>query len=145
MSSKPRDTYRYHYKIGNKVVHTGITTDPQRREAEHQRAKPGGRLVAKGPKVTRASALRWDREQLQDIASRGHAIYQEQIRHLVYPQEKGSLVAVDIHTGDYEVDSDELAVIDRLQRRHPDAAVWVERVGYQAVNTIGGALLPDDH
>lgn len=145
MSEQPRNTYRYHYKMGGKVVHSGITSDPARREADYQRAKPGGRLVRVGRKVTRESAIKWEREQLQDVASRGRAIYRERIRPLVYPQEKGNLVAVDIHTGDYEVDADELTVIGRLQERRPDAAIWVERVGYQAVHSVGGTLLPDDN
>ena len=34
---KPRDTYKYLYKIGNKIVHGGITNDLERREraADH--------------------------------------------------------------------------------------------------------------
>ena len=35
-----RDTYKYHFKKGPKIVHTGITNDLDRREAEHQN-KPG--------------------------------------------------------------------------------------------------------
>jgi len=33
---KPRDTFKYLYKIGNKIVHGGITNDLDRREQEHQ-------------------------------------------------------------------------------------------------------------
>ena len=32
-----RDTYKYHFKVDNKTVHTGITNDLGRRELEHQR------------------------------------------------------------------------------------------------------------
>ena len=32
-----RDTYKYHFKQGNKIVHTGITEDLDRREQEHKR------------------------------------------------------------------------------------------------------------
>ena len=59
----PRDTTRYHYKKGNKISHTGITENPAQREAAHKRASPGGRLVKQGPKVTRASAEKWERDQ----------------------------------------------------------------------------------
>jgi len=31
------DTYKYHFKMGNKIVRTGITYDPERREAEHRK------------------------------------------------------------------------------------------------------------
>ena len=60
---QPRDTYRYYYKVGNKIVFTGITNNPARREAEHRQAHPGGHIKKQGPKVTRASAERWERQQ----------------------------------------------------------------------------------
>ena len=62
-SRQPRDTYRYHYKVGNKIVFTGITNNPARREAEHQRAYPGGRIDRIAPRVTRKSAERWEQQQ----------------------------------------------------------------------------------
>ena len=32
--AKPRDTYKYQFKVGNTIVHGGITNDLERREAE---------------------------------------------------------------------------------------------------------------
>ena len=60
---QPRDTYRYHYKVGNKIVHSGITSNPARREAEHQKAHPGGHIDRVTPRVTRKSAERWAQQQ----------------------------------------------------------------------------------
>ena len=34
-----RIMYKYHFKLGNKIVHTGITHDIDRREAEHRSRK----------------------------------------------------------------------------------------------------------
>ena len=51
-----RDTYKYHFKRGNKIVHTGITNDPKRREQEHQQ-EPGwskGYIKRVGNAVTHA-------------------------------------------------------------------------------------------
>ena len=64
MSTKqpPRDMSRYHFKVGNKIVHGGITNDLDRREQEHQRKWPKGHIVQVGPKVTRGSALEWERD-----------------------------------------------------------------------------------
>jgi len=31
-----RDTYKYHFKRGHRIVHTGITNDLERRESEHK-------------------------------------------------------------------------------------------------------------
>jgi predicted GIY-YIG superfamily endonuclease len=41
---KKRDTFKYHFKIGNKIVHSGITNDLERREQEHQQKWPGGHI-----------------------------------------------------------------------------------------------------
>ena len=37
-----RTTYKYHFKLGNRIVHTGITKDLDRREAEHRRHEGWG-------------------------------------------------------------------------------------------------------
>ena len=63
--SKPRDTYKYEFKRGNKVLHSGITNDLDRRESEHQR-RPGwrdGHIRQVGRRTTREGALRWENDQ----------------------------------------------------------------------------------
>lgn len=60
-----KDTYRYHFKKGNKIVHTGITNDIDRREAEH-RNQPGwsnGHIKQVGLRTTLEAAFRWEQEQ----------------------------------------------------------------------------------
>lgn len=58
-----RKTSRYHIKCGNKIVHRGITDDPDRRLSEHRRRYGSDvKMVKIGPRVTRESALRWERE-----------------------------------------------------------------------------------
>jgi len=46
--AKPRDTYKYYFKVGNKVVHGGITDDLERREQEHQQKWPKGHIYKVG-------------------------------------------------------------------------------------------------
>lgn len=58
----PRDTFRYHFKDGNKILHRGITNDLERREDEHQQKWPEGHITQVGPKVTRDSGLEWERK-----------------------------------------------------------------------------------
>ena len=59
---KPRDTIRYHYIKDRKVRHRGITDDLDRRERENQEKFRGGHIVQIGPKVTKESALEWERK-----------------------------------------------------------------------------------
>ncbi len=60
---KPRDTYRYNFKVGNKIVHRGITNDLDRRETEHRQKWPNDHIDQVGPAVTRDSALEWEQER----------------------------------------------------------------------------------
>lgn len=58
--SKPRNHYKYHYKIGNKIVHGGITKDLERREQEHQQRWPNGHIKQVGRKTTEDAARNWE-------------------------------------------------------------------------------------
>lgn len=60
--SAKRDTYRYEFRNGRRVLHRGITNDLAKRESEHRRDYGGGRIVQQGPPVTRAAALEWERQ-----------------------------------------------------------------------------------
>ena len=61
--SENRDTYKYYFKVGNKIVHIGITNDLERREAEHRRKWPNGHIVQVGNRTTEEAARQWEREQ----------------------------------------------------------------------------------
>lgn len=59
-----RDTYKYHFKRGHRIVHTGITNDLERRESEHkQNFGNDGHIFKVGRVTTRDAALQWEREQ----------------------------------------------------------------------------------
>ena len=61
---RKRDTTRYNLWRKGKIVRTGITNDPDRREQEHRRRYgPNANLIPVGPKVTRETALKWEDEQ----------------------------------------------------------------------------------
>ena len=61
--SNPRDTYKYQYKTGNKIVHSGITDDLERREQEHQQKWPTGHIKQVGRKTTEDAAREWEEDQ----------------------------------------------------------------------------------
>jgi predicted GIY-YIG superfamily endonuclease len=60
MADKSRDTYKYQFKMGNKIVHGGITDDLERREIEHQKEWPKGHIVQVGRKTTEEAAKEWE-------------------------------------------------------------------------------------
>ena len=83
----------------------------------------------------------------KSVAERGKAIYREKVRPLVYPQETGKILVIDIRTGDYEMvvnPRDEVSAQERLQARRPDAVIWRKRVGFQTVHAFGGLQVDKD-
>lgn len=58
-----RDTYKYYFKLGNKIVHGGITDDLERREQEHQQKKPNGHIFQVGRCTTEEAARDWEKEK----------------------------------------------------------------------------------
>ena len=51
--------------------------------------------------------------------------------------DEGKFVVIDIETRAYEIDMDELAASDRLLARHPEAQVWMRRIGSRYVRRFG--------
>lgn len=72
-----------------------------------------------------------------EIAERGTMIYNERIRADVEPGNDGKFVAIDIVTGDYEMDADDDAAGERLWRKHPGNLQYSLRIGYRAAGLIG--------
>jgi hypothetical protein len=82
-----------------------------------------------------ASAQR--RYSKEEFARRGDTVYERDVRPHLGPQDNGKFVAVDIETGGYEIDADELAACNRLRVRIPDAQIWMVRVGARFVYRFG--------
>lgn len=61
-----RDTYRYHFIQGNRIVYSGITTDPETREQEHKRYfGDEGYIKQVGSRTTRSTGLAWETRQTE--------------------------------------------------------------------------------
>ena len=61
--AQERDIYKYYFKVGNKIVHGGITNDLDRREQEHQQRWPNGHIVQVGNRTTEEAARNWEEEK----------------------------------------------------------------------------------
>ena len=82
--------------------------------------------------------VRQPRYSKEEFARRGDEIYESEVRSQVEEDSHGKIVAIDIETGDFEVDASEIAACDRLEARHPDAQIWIVRVGSRHVRRFGG-------
>ena len=79
----------------------------------------------------------------EELARRGNAIYESEVRPRLKPADKGKFAAVDIESGAFELDGDELKAGNRLCARVPESQIWMVRVGYSSVHRIGGRLRPE--
>ena len=76
---------------------------------------------------------------LEDIAHMGDDIYERDIRSHVETSHHGEIVAIDVDSGSWAIAESELAAAERLRSQCPGAAnVWLLRVGYRAIASIGG-------
>lgn len=74
----------------------------------------------------------------EEIARRGEELYEQSIRPKVEAEFDGKILAIDIDSGDYEIDDTTLPAVDRLRLRHPDAEIYVLRIGHDAVYSFHG-------
>jgi hypothetical protein len=74
----------------------------------------------------------------EEIVERGNAIFEKDIRANLKHADGRHFVAIDIETGTYETDADELAACHRLRSRIADAQVFVRRVGSPYARKFGG-------
>ena len=73
----------------------------------------------------------------EEFARRGDELYERKVRPNIDINDEGKFVVIDIDTGDYEIDNDELDAYDRLIARHPEAQVWVMQVGSRYARRFG--------
>ena len=72
----------------------------------------------------------------------GDEIYESDVRAKVEDDHDGQVVAIDVASGSWAVADSELAAAERLRERCPAATdVWLLRVGYRAMASIGGGSL----
>ena len=72
-----------------------------------------------------------------EFARRGDEIYERELGPILEKENDGKFVAIDIETGAYEIDRDELAASDRLLARVPNAQIWLRRVGSRYARHFG--------
>jgi hypothetical protein len=76
-----------------------------------------------------------------EISRIGQELYERSIRsHVETEQNIGKIISIDIETGDYEIGNDPVETARRLLARHPGAALYGARIGYDASYTLGGTL-----
>ena len=68
----------------------------------------------------------------EELARLGAEVFDRRVQPALRPEDDGKFVAIDIGTGEYEIDEDDYAAVSRLRSRQPKAEVWIGRVGQSA-------------
>ncbi len=80
-----------------------------------------------------------------EIVQRGHTLYQQKIRAAVDKAEnKGKMLVINIETGEWEMDVDDVAAAKRAKVHFSGAPLFSMRIGYSAAyRIVGGSLWPN--
>ena len=83
------------------------------------------------------------RRPAQETARLGDEIYERDIRPHVEAAERGRYVAIDVDSGSWAIADTIRGAAEDLRGDHPQAVdVWLLRVGYRAIASIGGGSTP---
>jgi hypothetical protein len=73
----------------------------------------------------------------EEFAQLGDSRYENDVLPRMEPGDEGKFVAIDIETGEYEIDPNDLMALDRLFARLPGAQPWLRRIGSPHARRIG--------
>lgn len=76
-----------------------------------------------------------------DIVQRGQEIYERDIRSKVEADNEGKLLVINVETGEYEMDADDVVAAKRAKTRFGNAELFTMRIGHSAAYRIGSHLL----
>jgi hypothetical protein len=68
----------------------------------------------------------------EEVARLGAEAFEQQVQPALRDEDEGKFVAIDVGSGDYELDEDDYTAVSQLRKRRPTAEVWLGRVGQPA-------------
>jgi hypothetical protein len=77
------------------------------------------------------------RRSPEELARLGAEAFDRRVRPVLRPDDDGKFVAIDVGSGDFEIDDDDYAAVVRLRKRSPQAEIWLGRVGAPAAYRMG--------
>lgn len=75
-----------------------------------------------------------------EIVARGKEIYDNQLREKLEPHNIGKFLVIDVETGEYEMDEDDLAASRRASLKKPDGVRFGMRIGSPTSGTLGNSF-----
>ena len=82
-------------------------------------------MIATENKRTRAEIARLGRAAVERFVAPGLCL-----------EDKGKFIAVDVDTGDFEIDPDDYTAVMRMRKRRPGGELFLARAGFPTAATI---------
>lgn len=76
-----------------------------------------------------------------EVVARGEEIYARDLQAQIEEEHRGKFLVIDVVTGQYEIDADEVAALNRSLQKTPGPNHYIKRIGYSSAHRIGGRLL----
>lgn len=80
----------------------------------------------------------FDYSQGESLIERSEAFYENELKHLLEPAQKGQFLAIEPDTKSYFLGRTSLDATLKARQALPDKLFFVMRVGYEAAHSIGG-------
>ena len=77
------------------------------------------------------------RHSLDELARLGDEIMKQRVQPTLHAEDHGKFVALDVNTGEFEIDEDDYTAVARLRLRKPNADMWLARAGFPTTCRIG--------
>lgn len=71
-----------------------------------------------------------------EIAQRAKTVYERYIRHKIQPEDIGKYLVIDLETGEYELDSDDIAASMRAYQKKPVTERYCIRLGHRTTGIL---------
>src|SRR5262245_38982241 len=94
-----------------------------------------GRFGSRRGTLMAAGRRPYDKEE---FARRWDALVERKVRPHLTPADEDKFVAIDIETGEYKLDKNEMKAADRLRKRLADPQNWLVHVTLAYLHRFGG-------
>lgn len=71
-----------------------------------------------------------------ELARQGREYYRRVLRAKLEPEHKGEYLVLDVETGEYELDEDDRAALQRARAAKPHTVFYILRIGFPTAGRI---------
>jgi len=77
-----------------------------------------------------------------ELGQRARVIYERSIQSKLSPEDTGKYLVIDLDTGEYELDTDDLEAMMRAYHKKPVANRYTIRLGHRTTGYFRGGIVP---